>query len=60
MSLYETLPDKRLAYFFVEINRSIEKGILSEAMYYEIDLIKKAAHQRELSELDLRKLYLKS
>ncbi|VEF46142.1 Uncharacterised protein [Bacillus freudenreichii] len=60
MSIYETLPDERLADFFVGINRYIEKGILSEAMYYEIELIKKAALKRELTELDLRKLYLKA
>lgn len=59
MSLYETLPDEHLAGFFVEINRRIEKGILSKAMYYEIELIKQAALKRELTELDLRKLYLK-
>lgn len=60
MSVYETLPDERLAEFFVEMSRLIEKGSLSKAMYYELGLIKKAALKRDLTELDLRKLYLKA
>lgn len=57
MSLYEHLPDELLAGFFMEINKNIEKGILSKAMYSEIALIKAAAGKRGMSEMDLRKVY---
>jgi hypothetical protein len=58
VSLYEQLPSVFLARLFVEINRSIKNGVLSKAMYYEIDLIKAVADKRGLSEIDLRKIYL--
>lgn len=60
MNLYEQLSDELLAGFFVEINKKITKGILSEAMYQEIDLIKVAAAKRGFSELDLYKIYEKA
>ncbi|MEK4031360.1 hypothetical protein MKZ02_23070 [Pseudobacillus sp. FSL P4-0506] len=59
MSLYDQLPDDLLAGFFVKINKNIKKKILSEAMYLEIALIKAAAEKRGLSELDLRRVYVK-
>lgn len=58
MSLYEQLPDDLLAGFFVEINKNIDKGIPSEAMYHEIDLIRAAAKKRGMSEGDLQRIYL--
>ncbi|ASS92904.1 hypothetical protein [Peribacillus simplex] len=60
MSLYEELPDDLLAGFFMEISKNIKKGILSEAMYYEIGLIKRAANKRGLSEMNLRAIYLRT
>ncbi|MGE6964246.1 hypothetical protein ACQKIW_31400 [Bacillus thuringiensis] len=60
MSLYEKLPDKILAGFFMEINKNIQTGILSDAMYHEITLIKKAAQKRNLSESDLKGIYQKN
>lgn len=44
-----------LAGFFVEINKNIEEGILSEAMQYEIRLILKEAKKRKLSKFELKK-----
>ncbi|MFS0644643.1 hypothetical protein [Siminovitchia sp. 179-K 8D1 HS] len=60
MSSYDKLSDQLLAGFFVEINKNIKKGMLSEAMNYEIALIQAAADKRGLTKLDLQKLYLKS
>jgi thiaminase len=57
LSLYEQLPDDLLAGFFVEMSKNIEKGILSEATYHEIALIKAAADKRALSEMNLREIY---
>ncbi|MED2997366.1 MULTISPECIES: hypothetical protein [Bacillus] len=57
MSLYEQLPDNLLAGFFMEINKNIQTGILSEAMYHEITLIQMAAQKRNLSESDLKEIY---
>ncbi|CDN39366.1 hypothetical protein [Bacillus thuringiensis] len=59
MSLYGQLPDDLLAGFFMEINRNIQTGILSEAMYHEIALIQIAAQKRNLSESDLKDIYEK-
>ena len=60
MSSYDKLSDQLLAGFFVEINKNIKKGMLSEAMNYEIALIQAAADKRGLTKLDLQKLYLMS
>ncbi|HDR3452427.1 hypothetical protein BTT_61510 (plasmid) [Bacillus thuringiensis serovar morrisoni str. 4AA1] len=57
MSLYKNLSDDMLAGFFVEINKNIEEGILSEAMQYEIRLILKEAKKRKLSKFELKKIY---
>ncbi|MGR5993188.1 hypothetical protein ACT7C9_01620 [Bacillus cereus] len=59
MSLYGQLPDDLLAGFFMEINRNIQTGILSEAMYHEIALIQIVAQKRNLSESDLKDIYEK-
>lgn len=57
MSVYEQLPNDLLAGFFVEISNNIRKGLLSEAMYHEIALIKTVAEKRKISELDLQQIY---
>ncbi|OQR53396.1 hypothetical protein CDB3_30150 [Bacillus sp. CDB3] len=57
MSLYDQLPDNLLAGFFMEINKNIQTGVLSEAMYHEIASIQMAAQKRNLSEMDLKDLY---
>ncbi|OQR53535.1 hypothetical protein CDB3_29355 [Bacillus sp. CDB3] len=59
MSLYDQLPDNLLAGFFMEINKNIQTGVLSEAMYHEIELIQIAAQKRNLSESDLKDIYQK-
>ncbi|MBJ8113398.1 hypothetical protein JDS99_27945 [Bacillus cereus group sp. N6] len=59
MSLYDQLPDDLLAGFFMEINKNILTGILSEAMYHEVELIQIAAQKRNLSESDLKEIYEK-
>ena len=50
MSLYKQLSDALLVGFFIEINKNIAKGILSTAMYQEIDLIKTEMKKRNISE----------
>lgn len=49
MSLYEQLPNDLLIAFFEEINKNIIKGILTDAMYSEIDLIKEVADKRNIT-----------
>ncbi|MGX2962056.1 hypothetical protein JNUCC23_22915 (plasmid) [Peribacillus sp. JNUCC 23] len=48
-TLYDKLPIDLLVEFYYEINMNIKKGILSEAMYHEIELIKQAADRRGIS-----------
>ncbi|MDM5215135.1 hypothetical protein QUF94_27895 [Peribacillus sp. NJ4] len=48
-SLYDKLPLGLLAGFYFEINKNIEKGILSDAMYHEIRLIEQTALRRGIS-----------
>ncbi|KON68699.1 hypothetical protein AKG34_07710 [Peribacillus butanolivorans] len=48
-SLYDRLPLDLLTGFFYEINKNIEKGILSNAMYHEIRLIEQSALKRGIS-----------
>ena len=55
-NLYDQLPSEVLAGFYYYININIEKGILSESMYHEIELIKQVAFKREIS---LEWLYIK-
>ncbi|MDM5465396.1 hypothetical protein [Bacillus cereus] len=57
MSLYKQLSDALLVGFFIEINKNIEKRILSTAMYQEIDLIKTEMKKRNISEIDSQKIY---
>ncbi|MFS0892482.1 hypothetical protein [Peribacillus frigoritolerans] len=48
-SLYDKLPLDLLAGFYFEINKNIEKGILSYAMYHEIRLMEQSALRRCIS-----------
>ncbi|ECP9029913.1 hypothetical protein FU976_08850 [Campylobacter jejuni] len=48
-SLYDKLPVDLLAGFYFEINKNIEKGILSDAMYHEIRLMEQSALRRGIS-----------
>ena len=48
-SLYDKLPVELLAGFYFEINKNIEKGILSDAMYHEIRLMEQTALRRGIS-----------
>ncbi|MGG0414016.1 hypothetical protein [Peribacillus simplex] len=48
-SLYDKLPLELLAGFYYEINKNIEKGILSDAMYHEIRLMEQTALRRGIS-----------
>ncbi|HER2025511.1 hypothetical protein LCM00_21200 [Bacillus infantis] len=57
MSIYEQLSDELLAGFYVEIKRNIKRGILSEAMFHEIALMKAAAEKRKMSEQALQEIY---
>lgn len=52
-NLYDKLPIDVLAQFYFHINKNIEKGILSKAMYYEIKLIKKSVIKKGLQIADL-------
>ncbi|MGE8077340.1 hypothetical protein [Peribacillus loiseleuriae] len=46
---YDKLSMDLLVEFYYEINLNIKKGILSHAMYHEIELIKQAANRRGIS-----------
>ncbi|WP_051291574.1 hypothetical protein [Fictibacillus gelatini] len=50
--LYEELPIDLLQEFYREIQKNIEKGILSDRMRDELCLIKKAAEKKGLYILD--------
>lgn len=45
-SLYDNLPLELFAGFYYEINKNIENGILSDAMYNKNRLIEQAALKR--------------
>lgn len=47
-SFYEKLPNDLLVDFYVEINKNIENGILTDTMYVELELIEKVASKLEL------------
>ena len=49
MNFYEKIPVDLLIAFYQEINKNIEKGILTKNMYYELSLIISAAEQRGIS-----------
>lgn len=53
ISLYDHLPVEILAGFYYHINKNVEDGILSDAMYHEINLIERAAKKRGVSLNDL-------
>ncbi|MFD2616807.1 hypothetical protein [Terrilactibacillus laevilacticus] len=52
ITFYEKLPNDVLIQFYFEIKNNIDKGILSEAMYQELELIKDAALKRGLTILE--------
>lgn len=54
-SSYDMLPEDVLASFYFEIKNNIEKKILSEAMYFELDLIEQAAKNKGISIEELHK-----
>ncbi|ULT54531.1 hypothetical protein L1999_15285 [Neobacillus drentensis] len=49
MNLYEKLPNEVLIDFYNEINKNIERGILTKAMFHEIDLILSAMNERGIT-----------
>jgi len=49
VSLYDELSLEMLAGFYYHINKNIENGILSNAMYHEINLIKQVAIKQGIS-----------
>lgn len=49
-NLYEKLPDDLLAQFYVEINKNIDEGILTDAMCFELELIEEIFEKRECNE----------
>lgn len=48
-SLYDCLPEEMLAGFYYQLQRNIEKGILSKTMYQELRLIENSARRRGMS-----------
>lgn len=46
ISFYDGLPINMLAGFYYHISKNIEDGVLSNAMYHEIDLIKQTAAKK--------------
>ncbi|OOQ91894.1 hypothetical protein [Bacillus cereus] len=53
ISLYDRLPLEMLAGFYYHISKNIEDGILSNAMYHEINLIEQVAIKKGISLTDL-------
>lgn len=47
MNLYEKLPTDFLIDFYNEINKNIQKGLLTETMYYELRLITSILEKRK-------------
>ena len=45
-SLYDNIPNRMLAGFYYHITKNIKDGILSDAMYHEINLIKQVAKKK--------------
>lgn len=54
---YKQLPNAILIDFFIEINKNIEKDILSDAMYDETVLIKMELEKRHLTEDYLQEVH---
>ncbi|MTT32897.1 hypothetical protein GMB86_12860 [Terrilactibacillus sp. BCM23-1] len=55
ITLYEKLPSDVLTQFYFEIKNNIDKGILSDAMYQELELIKVAALKRGFTILEKKR-----
>lgn len=53
IALYNRLPLEILAGFYYQISKNIENGILSNAMYHEINLIEQVAIKKGISLTDL-------
>lgn len=51
-SLYDELPAEFLINFYYEIKKNINEGVLSEAMYYKLELIEKAMNKKGIAILD--------
>ena len=49
MDFYQKLPNDVLIAFYNEINKNIEKGILTKQMYYELGLIFSVISRRGIS-----------
>lgn len=49
ISFYDNLSTEMLAGFYYHIKKNIEKGILSNAMYHEINLIKQVATKKGIT-----------
>ncbi len=49
MSLYDKLPVDMLVAFYEEILKNIEKGILTDRMYSELELICNAAERKNVT-----------
>ncbi|MCT8137815.1 hypothetical protein H1D32_08635 [Anaerobacillus sp. CMMVII] len=47
-SFYEKLPNDLLVQFYSEIKKNIENRVLTNAMYIELELIKKIAKKRNI------------
>ena len=45
-SLYDKIPIRMLAGFYYHITKNIEDGILSDAMYHELNLIEQVATKK--------------
>jgi hypothetical protein len=54
-SLYDELSVDLLSSFYYEIKKNIEKGILTEAMYFELNLIEKATIKKGIAIEELHK-----
>lgn len=49
LETYDSLPLEILVEFYYYIIKNIEEGILSHAMYYELNLIKQVAEKKGIS-----------
>lgn len=52
-TLYDELPADLLSSFYYEIKKNIEKGILTKAMFAELELIEKAAAKKGINVQEL-------
>ncbi|WP_179295634.1 hypothetical protein [Bacillus sp. FJAT-45350] len=49
MSLYDKLPNDVLIEFYYEISSNIERNVLTERMYVELELIDEVAKRRGIT-----------